>query len=106
MCTQAGKCVLIHKEVTDDLDMEGKKHKGQNYQGRDSDPHLLVLTVPVSTSAPSLHFFLRAAPVAYEGSQPRGRIGDRAASLCPSHSHLGSKPHLQTTPQLTAVPDP
>ena len=40
------------------------------------------------------------------GSQARGRIGAVAAGLCQSHSNVGSKPCLQPTPQLTAIPDP
>ena len=55
-------------------------------------------------------FFLfclsRAAPVAYGGSQARGRIGAVAASLHQSHSNVGSEPRLQPTPQLIATPDP
>ena len=47
----------------------------------------------------------RAAPMAHESSQARGQIGAVAAGLHHSHSNLGSKPHLRTTPQLTATPD-
>ena len=47
-----------------------------------------------------------AAPTAYGDSQARGRIRAVAASLCQSQSNKGSKPHLQPTPQLTAIPDP
>ena len=46
-----------------------------------------------------------AAPPAYGGSQAKGRIEPAAASLCQSHSNAGSEPHLQPTPQLTAMPD-
>ena len=46
-----------------------------------------------------------AAPVAYGGSQARGRIGAVATSLRQSHSNAGSEPRLQPTPQLTATPD-
>ena len=46
-----------------------------------------------------------AAPVAYGGSQARGRIGGVAASLRQSHSKAGSEHCLQPTPQLTAMPD-
>ena len=46
------------------------------------------------------------APVAYGGSQTRGRIGAVAASLHQSHSNAGSEPRLQPTPQLTATLDP
>ena len=48
----------------------------------------------------------RATPVAYGGSQARGLIGAVAAGLHQSHSNVGSEPHLQPTPQLTATPDP
>ena len=48
----------------------------------------------------------RATPVAYGGSQARGRIGAVAACLHHSHSNTGSEPHLQPTPQLTARLDP
>ena len=52
-----------------------------------------------------LFAFSRAAPVAYGGSQARGRIGAVATSLRQSHSNAGSEPRLQLTPQLTATPD-
>ena len=48
----------------------------------------------------------RATPVAYGGSQARGLIGAIAAGLCHSHSNTRSEPHLRTTPQLKATPDP
>ena len=53
-------------------------------------------------------FFLlfRAIPTAYGNSQARGQIGAAPASLHHSHSNAGSKPRLQTTPQLTATPNP
>ena len=53
-------------------------------------------------------FFLlfRAAPATYRGSQVRGLIGATAAGLYHSHSNAGSEPHLWSTPQLKATPDP
>ena len=36
----------------------------------------------------------------------RGQIGAVAAGFCHSHSNARSKPRLQSTPQLTATPDP
>ena len=48
----------------------------------------------------------RAAPMAYGGSQAKGLIGAVAADLGQSHSNSGSELRLQTTPQLTAMPDP
>ena len=46
---------------------------------------------------------LRAAPMAYGGSQARGGIGAIAASLCQSHSNARSEPRLRHTPQLMAL---
>ena len=43
--------------------------------------------------------------MAYGSSQARGQIGAAAAGLCHSHSSAG-EPCLQSTPQLTAMPDP
>ena len=43
---------------------------------------------------------------AYRGSQARSRIRATAAGLHHSHSNAGSEPHLQPTPQSTAMPDP
>ena len=51
-------------------------------------------------------FIFRAVPVAYGSSQARGRIEAEAAGLHHSHSNVESKPHLQATPQLMAIPDP
>ena len=48
----------------------------------------------------------RAAPATYGGSQARSQIGAATTGLCQIHSNLGSEPHLQPTPQLTAMPDP
>ena len=48
----------------------------------------------------------RATPMAYGGSQARGRIRATAASLRQSHRNARSQPLLQPTPQLTAMPDP
>ena len=53
-----------------------------------------------------LFAFSRAAPAAHGGSQARGLIGAVAASLCQSHSNVGSEMHLRPTPQLTATLDP
>ena len=50
-------------------------------------------------------FFL-AMPLACGNSQARGRIKVTDGSLCHSHSNSGSEPHLPSTPQLTATPDP
>ena len=53
-----------------------------------------------------LFAFFRAAPAAYGSSQAKGLIGTVAAGLGQSHSNTGSKLRLQSTPQLTATPDP
>ena len=52
-------------------------------------------------------FGISSATLATYGvSQARALIGAVATSLYQSHSNVGSKPHLQPTPQLTATPDP
>ena len=51
-------------------------------------------------------FCFRATHTAYGGSQTRGQIGAVAAGLHHSRSNARSKPCLQSTPQLTATPDP
>ena len=53
-------------------------------------------------------FFLLflAAPVAYGVSQARGWIGAVATGLSHNHCNTRSKPCLQPTPQLMAMPDP
>ena len=48
---------------------------------------------------------IRAVNVAYGGSQARDLIGAVVTGLRQSHSNVGSEPHLQPTPQLTATPD-
>ena len=50
--------------------------------------------------------FSRAAPMAYGHSQARSLIGAAAPGRRLSHSNARSMPHLQPTPQLTAMPDP
>ena len=50
--------------------------------------------------------FSRAASEAYGDSQARGLIGAVATGLRQSHSNVGSKPHLQPTPQLTTPDQP
>ena len=47
-----------------------------------------------------------AAPVAYGGSQARGRIRAIATGLRQSHNNAGSESRLQPTLQLMAMPDP
>ena len=51
-------------------------------------------------------FFFRGAPVAYGGSQARGRIRAVAATLHQSHSNMESELCLRPIPQLPAMPDP
>ena len=65
-----------------------------------SQPQFVVIVVL------SFFVFSRATPKTYGGSQARDLIGATAASLRHSHSNVGSKPHLQPTPQLKAKPDP
>ena len=53
-----------------------------------------------------IFFLFRAIPMAYGSSEARGRNGAAAASLCHSHSNVGSEPHLQPTTQLMAMLEP
>ena len=52
----------------------------------------------------STFLLFRATPLASGSSQAKGWIRATAASL--HHSHAGSEPSLQPTPQLMATPDP
>ena len=45
-------------------------------------------------------YFFVTTSTAYGGSQARGWIAVTAASQCHSHSNTGTKPLVQTTPQL------
>ena len=53
-----------------------------------------------------LTFLGGGTPAAHGGSQARGQTEAAAAGLHHSHSNVGSKLHLQLTPQLTATLDP
>ena len=76
--------------------------------------HLSWAIFQVSVSRPPsfilfyLFIFLlfSATPAAYGGSQASGWIRATAAGLCHSHSNAGSELCLQSTPQVTATPDP
>ena len=74
------------------------------------DDSILTLVFYIQTISKSsliLFFFwlFKAAPSAYGGSQARGLVGAVAASLCHSHSKVGSELRLRPTLQLTATPD-
>ena len=47
-----------------------------------------------------------ATSLAYGDYQARGQIGAVATGLRKRHSNVGSEPHLQPIPELTAMPDP
>ena len=65
-----------------------------------------LLTKMVSYFILFLSFcLLRPVPMAYGGSQARGRMGATAAGLHHSHSNTESEPRLRPTPQLTATLD-
>ena len=49
--------------------------------------------------SPFFFFISRATSKAYGNFQVRGPVGATAASLCHSHSNMGSKLHLWPTPQ-------
>ena len=52
------------------------------------------LQLEVNESTDFFFFLFRAIPVAYGGSQDRGRIRAIAAGLYHSHSNMGSELHL------------
>ena len=54
----------------------------------------------------SFFFLFRAAPVAYGGSQARGRTGAATAGLHHNPGSVGSEPCLKPTSELRAMPDP
>ena len=64
--------------------------------------HLIFLSFSIYTfqAGPGPHLFT------YFSFLSLGQIGAVAASLCHSHSNVGSEPQLQPTPQLTVTPDP
>ena len=80
------------------------KKKPKSNHEETSDKSKFLDTGPETFFLSFCHFL--GAPVAYGGSQARGRIGPVATGLYQSHSSAGSEPCLQTTPQLTATPDP
>ena len=84
--------------------MKGLKETEEKQWKKLLQNHLILLGI----MAPNFFFFFlfRAAPVAYEGSQARGRIRATAAILHYSYSNMRSEPCLQRTPQLTAMLDP
>ena len=51
-------------------------------------------------------YLFRAIPTAWGSSQSRGHSGAAAASLCHSHSNMGSEPCWRPTSQLMAMQDP
>ena len=69
---------------------------------------LLILKICTTLLFYFIMIFLlfRATSVAYGYSQARGWMRAVAAGLHHSHSNTGSKPCLQPTPQLMAMPDP
>ena len=80
-------------------------------QGQGSEPVFSRMLVRfISTEPPRelliLFLLFRATPAAYGTSLARSWIGAAAAGLCHSCNNIGSKLHLQPTPQLLAMPDP
>ena len=70
--------------------------------------HLLWFLLRYSWSFFFFFFFwsFRAVPVAYAGSQARGRIGSTATGLHHGHSYARPELRLQSIPQLMATRDP
>ena len=77
--------------------------------------YIFYFGVEYKNLLPILSFFFafllfRASPMAYRCSQARSLIRATATGLCHSHSHshsnTRSEPHLKSTPELTAMPEP
>ena len=69
-------------------------------------PIFIYLFVVVFFIFTFVFYIFRPAPMACGGSQARGWIRAVAASLCHSHSNERSEPHVRTTPEFMAMPDP
>ena len=63
-------------------------------------------TSAIANSDTMKSLLFRAIPMAYGGSQARGRIRTTAPSLHHRHSNMGSEPCLQPTPQHVTTRDP
>ena len=69
------------------------------------DPMVSQWELPRSEAFFFFFLLFRVKFVTYGGSQARGQIEATAAGLHYSHSNTKSEPHLQPTPQLTAMPE-
>ena len=89
------------------LEKKGNSHSGNNRDESGRLPSFLLSFLSFSLSLlPSFLFaFFRATPAACGGSQARDWIRAAPAGLHHSHSHAGSEPRLQHTPQLTTKGD-
>ena len=83
-----------------------RRREGSKGGGEMGQEGLLTLSDTVLLFFLICFLLLRATPAAYGDSQARGPIGATTAGLHHSHSNIRSKPHVQLTPQLTAMPDP
>ena len=63
----------------------------------------MVPSLYLQHNLPFFFLLFRASLTAFGGSQAGGQIRATAASLHHSHSKAGSKPHLRSTPQFTAM---
>ena len=66
-----------------------------------------VVSLPLGDSVklvliPNFFFLFRAILVAYGGS----KLAAESERQLPAYRNAGSKPHLQSIPQLMATPDP
>ena len=89
----------------------GHTHKMWTFPGLGSNLHhssdnsKSLTTRPTGNSQVHFFFSLFLGPHPWDREVPRLGIGAAVAGLRHSHSHTGSKPHLQPTPQLKAMLD-
>ena len=77
-----------------------------SYTGFSSQKHNGDWYINIAFFLFSFFGLFRVSPEANGSSQARGQIRTVAAGLHHSHSNVGSKLHLQPTPQIRATPDP
>ena len=58
------------------------------------------VVLPSTGNKKGFSFSFQASLTAYGNSQARGHIGAAASGLYHNYSNVGSKPHLQPTPQI------
>jgi len=91
--TQRSHTILLLPNIHSESQIESLFH----------EPQLLYLQIGQERKK---NVFSMNQTLAYGSAQARDQIRATAASHSQSHSHAGSEPHLQPTPQFAATLDP